>query len=134
LDPTAWAIALLVAAIVLCFLEVFIPSMGILTFFAVCCGAGSCYLAFTQSGGQGALFVALNVVGMVAGFVLGFKFLPHSPLALKPSLVEGAKTGLDFPVEELRGASGVAFTDLRPGGTALVGERKVDVVAEGGYI
>jgi membrane-bound serine protease (ClpP class) len=36
--------------------------------------------------------------------------------------------------EDLVGRDGVAMTDLRPSGTALVGEERVDVVTEGEFI
>ena len=35
---------------------------------------------------------------------------------------------------ELLGLEGVAHSDLRPGGTAYFGDRKVDVVTHGDYI
>jgi len=34
----------------------------------------------------------------------------------------------------LKGFAGVAITDLHPAGTAWIGERRVDVVTEGGFI
>jgi membrane-bound serine protease (ClpP class) len=134
LNPTVWAVALLIAAMLLCFLEIFIPSMGVITFFAVCCAAGSCWAAFLKGGGIGTLFIVLNAASMAAGYLLGFKFLPHSPLALRNSQVEHAKTVPSFDPEKVMNAAGTAFTDLRPGGTALINDRKIDVVAHGGYI
>lgn len=38
------------------------------------------------------------------------------------------------PREDLVGRDGVALTDLRPAGTARIGEERVDVVTEGGYV
>jgi membrane-bound serine protease (ClpP class) len=35
---------------------------------------------------------------------------------------------------DLIGLDGVALTDLRPSGTARVGEERLDVVTEGGFI
>jgi membrane-bound serine protease (ClpP class) len=127
-------VALLVAAALLCFLEIFIPSMGVITFFGLCCAAGSCWAAFLKGSGVGTLFVVLNVMGMGLGFLLGLKFLPHSPLALRTSQVEDAKNRPSFDPEKVMNAVGTAFTDLRPGGTALIDDRKIDVVAQGGYI
>ncbi len=134
MDPTIWAVALLIAAMALCFLEIFIPSMGIITFFAVCCAAVSCVLAFSVGGGAGVLFIFLNLAAMGVGFALGFRFLPHSPLAMHSSQVETAQNLPGFNAEKLMGSSGVAFTDLRPGGTALIDDQKIDVIARGGYI
>lgn len=134
MTPLGWAIALLVAAMLLCFLEVFIPSMGIITLIAVCCAAGSCYAAFREGPGLGVGFIVLNALGMGGAFVVAFKVLPKSPLAHKKTAVEDSTYQPVESLESLDGASGVAFTDLRPGGTALINDRKVDVVAEGGYI
>jgi membrane-bound serine protease (ClpP class) len=129
------AIALLVAAVVLCFVELFVPSMGLVTATGLVCAVGSCIAAFaTQNSSIGWVFVALNAVGVLAAFVLSFKYMPRSPVSLKSSSVE---EGGYQPVEKLDtliGAAGVAFTMLRPGGTALINGRKVDVVASGGLI
>jgi membrane-bound serine protease (ClpP class) len=45
---------------------------------------------------------------------------------------EGFTSALSRP--ELVGRSGVALTDLRPSGTARIGEERIDVVTEGEYI
>ena len=56
--------------------------------------------------------------------------LPHSPLRLKSRTVEDAKFEPIQSLAGIDGALGVAYTDLRPGGTALINDQKVDVVAE----
>jgi membrane-bound serine protease (ClpP class) len=128
------AIALLVAATVLCFLELFVPSMGIITTLGLLCVVGSCWSAFTVGANTGWLFVALNVVGVILGFGLAFKYMPRSPMALRSSKVEEGGYEPVEAVGDLVGKTGVAFTILRPGGTALIEGRKIDVVASGGYI
>lgn len=134
MTPLGWAIALLLAAMAFSFLEVFTPSMGILTAVALCCAIGSSLIAFRDGQWTGAIFVGLNAAGMGLSFLAGFKLMPYSPLAHRKSDVEDSTyqpvDPLGFPV----GAGGEAFTTLRPGGTALINDRKVDVVAEGGYI
>ncbi len=35
---------------------------------------------------------------------------------------------------DLEGAEGVALTDLRPSGTAKIGDEKLDVVSEGSFV
>jgi len=134
LDPLVWAVALLIAAMLLCFLEIFIPSMGVITLMAVTCAATSCFFAFRHSGTMGGIFIPVNVVAMLLSFALAFKLLPRSPLVHKKSAIEDSGYQPVAPVDDLAGASGAAFTDLRPGGTAMINDRKVDVVAEGGYI
>lgn len=134
MNPMAWAVALLLAAAAFSLLEVFTPSMGILTFMAVGSAAGSCYAAFQLGNATGAVFVALNVLGIAGGFALGFKLVRFSPLAHRGADVEKSTYEPVDPVKDLAGASGAAHTDLRPGGQANFNGRKVDVVAEGGYI
>ena len=130
----ALAIALLAAATVLCFLELFVPSMGIITTLGLICVVGSCWSAFTVSANTGWLFVALNIVGVVLGFGLAFKYMPRSPMALRSTKVEEGGYEPVEKVGDLVGRTGAAFTTLRPGGTALIDGRKIDVVASGGFI
>jgi membrane-bound serine protease (ClpP class) len=108
--------------------------MGVITLFAASCAVGSCILAFQKANGWGAAFIGFNVVGMIGSFAVAFRLLPKSPLAIGSSQVEAAKNVSGDEFQKLLGATGVAFTDLRPGGTAMIGERKVDVVAQGAYI
>ena len=134
MDPMVWAVALLVAACSLCFLEMFIPSMGIITAVAMGCAVGSSSFAFGVDSTWGSAFIVLNVVGMICSFAIAFRLLPRSPLAVHNSDVEDARSTPEGTYQEILGKTGVAFTDLRPGGTAMIDGCKVDVVAQGGYI
>ncbi|MBN2686475.1 MAG: ATP-dependent Clp protease proteolytic subunit [Pontiellaceae bacterium] len=78
------------------------------------------------------LKVTLAFVGSIALIVLTAKFLPKTSLfknialgAVSPSLEKHL---------ELVGLEGVAHSDLRPGGSAYFGDRKMDVVTRGDYI
>jgi len=134
MDPLVTSIALLVAALVLCFLEIFIPSMGIITVFGLVCATASVIFGFRSGTAAGTVMLGLNIAGIPGAFVLGFKLLPHSPLRLKSRTVENAKYEPIQSLEGIDGAIGVAYTDLRPGGTALIKDKKIDVVTEGGYV
>lgn len=128
------AIALLAAAITFSFLEIFVISLGIMAILGLLCAGGSVWAAFAVSANTGGVFAALNAAGVIGAYVVAVKWLPRSPLALKPTRVE---EGGYEPVESLAalvGRPGVAFTTLRPGGTALIDDRKIDVVAVGGFI
>lgn len=127
------AIGLLVAAMLLCFLEIIVTSFGAMTALAVCCAIGSCWAAFRQDSTSGWVFIALNIVGMVTAFLISLRFFSKR-LALPKSQTE---EGGYVPVADLSnlvGKIGVAFTPLRPGGTAVIEDRKIDVVASGGFI
>jgi len=71
---------------------------------------------------------------VVGAFALAFKYMPRSPLALKKSQLEDGGYEPVEKVGDLVGKTGAAFTTLRPGGTALIEGRKIDVVASGGFI
>ena len=63
---------------------------------------------------------------------LAGKFLPRTKVFQNLAL-----TAVSPHVQEevgLLGLDGVAHSDLRPGGTAYFGERKMDVVTHGDYI
>ncbi len=85
------------------------------------------------------------LLGMFLAIVMAvvlIRYMPHLPfvnqLMLHPAVpTEGETAGPaleEDDVEELLGAIGVAATPLRPSGKMQVGDRFLDVVAEGGYI
>lgn len=114
--------------------EVFVPGMvlGLLGGVCLLAAAGVSYVAF------GLLTGTLTLVGVAvatgAGFVGWMFAFPHTPMGRRFLL----KTHLDADGkdagERLLGQEGVAFTVLRPAGTALIGGRKVDVVSENDFI
>jgi membrane-bound serine protease (ClpP class) len=82
--------------------------------------------------------VALSLLATMLLSVIAFRFLPRTRagrglvLASATRQVEGY---VSAPIElELVGASGVAATDLRPGGKADLNGRRVDVLTEGEFI
>jgi membrane-bound serine protease (ClpP class) len=86
---------------------------------------------------------ALAVLGASAVITLAviYAWVRHLPNSSRLSgllLRDGLAAGGGFisaPVrEDLVGRDGVAVTDLRPSGTAVFGEERVDVVTEGEFI
>lgn len=82
------------------------------------------------------LTVSLALTG-VAAALLG-RFLPRSSLFQRLVLQEATRSDRGFrsgaDESSLVGTEGVALTDLRPGGAAMFGDRKLDVVAAGLYV
>lgn len=112
--------------------EVCIPGMvlGVLGALCLVVAVALCYAAFGPLWGTLA-FAALAVL-LISGFFVWLQLFPHTAIGKKLTL----KTPL--PPEDLNppllGATGEALTPLRPAGTALIGGRRVDVVAESGLI
>lgn len=87
-------------------------------------------------GALGILAVSLIAVGLLAWGIL--RHLPHSRsmTGLFLNRSTSRETGyLSAPDRsDLVGRRGIAATDLRPSGTALIGEERLDVVTEGPWI
>jgi len=78
--------------------------------------------------------VVLTVVGAIGLSAL----LPKTKTFGTFVLSEEQKRDLGYsshkPHQELVGKQGIALTTLRPSGTAIIDDERVDVVSEGGYI
>ena len=82
--------------------------------------------------------LTISIIGGIIGLILLIKQLAKSKMWGKISLEteETQKEGYSssLGLEDLVGRSGKALTKLRPAGTALVGDKRLDVVTEGDYI
>ena len=117
--------------------EVLIPSMGVLGLLATVCVVGAIGWAFTISNAFGIQVLVAAVVLVPTLIGIGFKLLPHSPLAKK--LIAGGFSfedgkGVDPRDANLVGQEGVAESVLRPSGVVRFDGRRVDVVSRGEMI
>ncbi|WP_353512204.1 NfeD family protein [Thermus sp. LT1-2-5] len=97
-------------------------------------GVGSILASVYFTFGENALLViAIAVIALGLGLLLVFRYLPRTrparALVLESAIAEHATE----EVVEV-GSVGVALTDLRPGGVARFGNKRVDVVAHRGFI
>lgn len=115
-----------ISGIVLIFASIFLSLLGSDPFIDM----RSVSIAIIQLSGA-MLFALLGMFFLV-------KFLPKSTAFNKLVLAESEKADqgfVSFPSEkELVGKTGIAFTTLRPGGTAELDGKRVDVVADSEYI
>ncbi len=126
-------ITLLVIGAILMILEIYLPGLiaGVLGFL---CLAAGVIVGFREFGVEGGLWL---LIGVVAALLLGsgawLWLFPRTKLGR--AFISGGAVG-DIGTErpELVGQSGVAFTQLRPSGTALIDGRRVDVVTEGALV
>lgn len=128
-------IAIIVLAIVgflLIAAEVFVPGMvlGVLGGLSLAAMVALCYMTYGPLLGTLA-FAALAVL-LIAGFFLWINLFPSTPIGKKMMLKKALPSSI--PLQTLLGATGEAATPLRPAGTAVIGGRRVDVVAESGLI
>ncbi|HYF47949.1 MAG TPA: NfeD family protein [Planctomycetota bacterium] len=135
MEPSGWSIILLFLMIIAVILELLTPSMGGFTVVAVAAAGGSVWMGFRSSETLGYLMIAANILAFPITFWLGLRFLKHSPLMLNNELTGGNQSSPDAaPLTHLMGQEGRALTPLRPAGSAMIGDKKVDVVAQGRFI
>jgi membrane-bound serine protease (ClpP class) len=126
-------ITLLAVGAILLMLEIYLPGLvaGILGLLCIIAGVAVGYYEFGPRTGTWLL------TGVTAALILGFGawlwLFPRTKLG-RAFISEGQVGEIRTERPELVGLPGVAFTQLRPSGTALIQGRRVDVVTEGALI
>lgn len=138
-------VLLLAGGLIALAVEVFVlPGFGLAGVLGIGLFGAAIVLAMTGTAATLPDFTrALAVLGASAIITIAViyawvRHLPNSSRLTGLLLRDGLAAGGGFisaPMrEDLVGRDGVAMTDLRPSGTALVGEERVDVVTEGEFI
>ncbi len=137
------ALIFLAAGIILALLEVFLPTGGILGFFAAAAFAAEIYFAFQIENEIFRLVILVFTLIIVPVIVIyGMYLFPKTPIGkriiLKPSNDDDGKKGVEGVSEEdysrLIGKTGIAVTPLRPSGIAEIDEERYSVVSSGKLI
>jgi len=125
-------IVLAIVGFLLIAAEVFVPGMVLGALGGLCLAAmvALCYMTYGPLLGTLA-FAALAVL-LITGFFLWIHLFPSTPIGKKMMLKKALPSSI--PLQTLLGATGEAVPPLRPAGTAVIGGRRVDVVAESGLI
>ncbi len=127
-----WLLSVLcLSGLILLFLEVFIPSGGILAIAAILCIGYSIWELWLQDQHLLAIICCTFTIFYTVAL---FKFWVRK-IGLHTTLDEGDSLGDDVQMaRELVGKRGLTVSDLRPAGIALIAGRRLDVVANTGYI
>lgn len=129
-----YPIVLLVVAFGLMVLEVFLPSLGILTLGAIAAFAGSILLAFSESTGFGFLILGISAVGAPVLLVAAFRLFPGTSLGRHMILTREKRSTPEETLsrwDQMLGRQGVTRSALRPSGVADFDGMRVDVVTRG---
>ena len=128
-------ILLQLAGVVVIIAEVIIPSGGLLAALSLGLFGYSLYMVFHNiSPSVGFVFLCADAVLIPVTIVIGLKLLAKSPVSLKTSLSsKDGVTSQSPTLDTYTGSSGIAVTDLRPSGIALIQGKRVDVVTRGEY-
>lgn len=149
-----YAIILFVLGVLLVVLELFIPSFGMLIVGAIVCFAASVWGVYDPH--RPAAAIAMGILAPVVAISIlyfGLKYVPHTSwgrgLVLRTAKDEGAYVPptasetaslppdggtAERELSPLVGREGVAHSELRPAGIALIEGKRVDVVADGALI
>lgn len=129
-------IILQVAGVVVIIAEIILPSGGLLSLLAAGVLGYSLYYVFNSISTQaGFIFVAADIVLLPILLIIGIKLLAKSPVTLRKNLSSEDGVSSQSPeLEQYAGQEGVAISNLRPSGTALISGKRVDVVSRGEYI
>jgi membrane-bound serine protease (ClpP class) len=125
--------ALLVAA------EVFVPSGGLLGTGAVICLLAGVAILFRQSTLAGCIGAGVAIVMVPVLLVMAYKLLPKTrfgrQMLLMPPVRQRGDAIADTPeLSKLLGATGRVLTTLRPVGMGDFGGRRIECVAESGFV
>lgn len=133
----SWLVISFVAGVVLIVAEFFLPGMicGIVGGLSLLAGGIYGVYAFPE---YAFFIVVVYLFGAVAAIVAGVFVFPKSPVGKRMILAEGIDGDADWVSdksdESLLGQQGECFTALRPSGTIMVNDRRVDAVTNGDYI
>jgi membrane-bound serine protease (ClpP class) len=126
-------ITLFVVGAILLLLETVLPGMiaGIIGLLCVIVGVVEAFIIFGPE--TGTYVLAGAVVALMFGTFLWLKFFPESRAGrVFASHQTVGEIGTERP--ELVGKAGIAFTPLRPSGTAVINGQRIDVVTEGSMV
>lgn len=136
-EGTAWIAAgfvLLAAALVLGFLELFVPTGGVLAVATAACLLGSVVAFFMHGMLWGFAALLAYSAGAPFAVVLGFKLWSRTPIARRMVLAEGEAPAAPGTPDVAVGSEGVALTPLRPVGFVRIGTLRIEANAEMGLI
>lgn len=146
-----WGLILMGASLIFLFLELFVPSGGLISILAAVCAIGSVVAFYKYDTTWGLIATgAYIILGPIIG-VFGFRWWINSPLG-RGMILGGDEPGAaelddDSPMSDaharqerlaqlrqLIGAQGVAVTPLRPVGIVKINGQRIDALAETGVI
>ncbi len=134
-----FAIFLYFACAALIIAEVFVPSGGLISIFALACLIGGAVIFFQHSATAGWIGVGIAAVMIPAVLIFAYRMFPKtrfgkSVTLTPPKRQQGDAIPDTSELKEMLGEVGVVLTPLRPVGMCDFAGQRIECVAEGGYI
>ena len=138
MDPFFIAIILFMAAILLAGIDIFVPSGGLLLVLAVAAAVGSILFGVRSSVTLGMTMLTLVAASIPIGAFLAIKIWPHTPIGkmviLRPPEQQANSAAEGNELGDWLGKVVKADADLMPAGQLKIGYRRLNAVAESGFI
>ena len=134
-----FAVFLYFACAILIVTEIFVPSGGLISIAALACLVAGLMIFFKLEGVPRWVGIVTALVEIPAVLVVAYKIFPRTRFGKSVTLAPPQKQpGEGVPdtddLKSLMGAVGKVITPLRPVGTVDFNGRRVECVAEGGYV
>ena len=134
-----FAVFLYFACAALIIAEVFVPSGGLISIFALACLVGGVAVFFHYSTTAGWIGMGIAAIMIPSVLVIAYKMFPRTRFGKSVTLTPPERRQGDAipdtaELKELLGAIGVVLTPLRPVGTCDFSGRRFECVAESGYV
>ena len=134
-----FAVFLYLACAALIIAEVFVPSGGIISLFALACVIGGAAIFFRHSSTAGWIGVAIALIMIPSSLVFAYRIFPKtrfgkSVTLTPPERQQGDAIPDTAELKEMLGAVGVVLTPLRPVGMCDFSGQRLECVAESGYV
>jgi membrane-bound serine protease (ClpP class) len=129
-------VVLQLAGVIIIIAEIFLPSGGLLSLIAAGLIGYSLFIVFHDiSTLAGTYFILADLFIIPLLVAVGLKVVARSPATLKETLSsDSGVVSQSSELESFMGREGKSLTDLHPGGTAIIDEKRLDVVSRGEYI
>ena len=136
MTPYILPVLLQLLGLVVIVVEIFVPSLGLLSVMAAGIFFYSLYLVFsTISFSMGMVFLGVDILLIPVVLVMGFKALGASSLSLHKKMSRSDGVFSQAPdLVSWKGKQGEAITDLRPSGTVMLEGKRLDAVTDGEYV
>lgn len=133
------AVFLYFACAILIVSEIFVPSGGLISICAMACLVGGLMIFFKSEMVQGWVGIIVAVVEIPIVLVIAWKLFPRTGfgkavLLEPPTRPQGDAIPDTEDLNEMLGKIGKVITPLRPVGMVEFGGRRLECVAESGYV
>jgi len=134
-----FAVFLYFACAALIIAEVFVPSGGLISIFALACLIGGAVIFFRHSATAGWIGVGIAAVMIPTVLIFAYRIFPKtrfgkSVTLTPPERQQGDAIPDTSELKEMLGKVGVVITPLRPVGMCDFAGKRVECVAESGYV